>query len=71
VVDEHTRERMREVLGEIRDGTFAREWAAEYESGLGNYRRLMQRDMEHPVERIGRDLRARMSWLKARKRAAA
>jgi ketol-acid reductoisomerase len=71
VVDDHTRERMREVLGEIRDGTFAREWAAEYEAGLGNYRALMEQDLNHPVERIGRELRARMSWLKAGKRAAA
>jgi len=71
IVDEHTRDRMREVLAEVRDGTFAREWAAEYEAGLPNYEALMQKDLEHPVEKVGRDLRARMSWLKSGKRAAA
>jgi ketol-acid reductoisomerase len=71
VVDEHTREQMRQVLKEIQDGTFARQWAEEYEAGLPEYNALMQKDLEHPVEKVGRELRARMSWLKARKQAAA
>jgi len=71
VVDEHCRERMREVLGEIRDGTFAREWQAEYEAGMPRYRAMMAADMEHPVEKVGRELRARMSWLQPAKKAAA
>ena len=72
VVDEHTREQMRTVLREIQDGTFARQWAEEHEAGLPNYTALMNKDLEHPIEAVGRDLRARMSWLKkARKQAAA
>ncbi|MGD8976240.1 MAG: ketol-acid reductoisomerase [Gammaproteobacteria bacterium] len=71
VVDEHTREQMRQVLKEIQDGTFARQWAEEYEAGLPNYNALMEKDLKHPVEEVGRELRARMSWLKARKQAAA
>jgi len=72
VVDEHTREQMRTVLREIQDGTFARQWAEEHEAGLPNYTALMDKDLEHPIEAVGRDLRARMSWLKkARKQAAA
>lgn len=71
VVDDHTRQRMREVLEEVRDGTFAREWAAEYEAGLPEYNAAMKKDLEHPIEKVGRDLRARMSWLKSGKQAAA
>ncbi len=71
VVDEHTREQMRQVLKEIQDGTFARQWAEEYEAGLPNYNALMEKDLKHPVEEVGRELRARMSWLKAGKQAAA
>jgi len=71
VVDAHTREQMRKVLAEIRDGTFARQWAAEYQAGLPNYKAMMKKDLEHPIEKVGKDLRARMSWLKSRKQAAA
>ncbi len=71
VVDEHTRANMRAVLKEIQDGTFAREWIAENRSGCANYKRLMNADLEHPVETVGKKLRARMSWLKSRLTAAA
>jgi ketol-acid reductoisomerase len=71
IVDGHTRERMREVLREVRDGTFAREWKAEYEAGLPRYKALLTADLNHPVEKVGRELRARMSWLKSDKQAAA
>ena len=71
IVDESTRQRMREVLEEIRDGTFAREWVEEDEKGRPNYEAMMKKDLEHPIEKVGRDLRARMSWLKSGKQAAA
>ncbi len=71
VVDEHAREQMRKVLEEVRDGTFASEWVNEYESGMARYDALYRKDLEHPVEKVGRELRARMSWLKSGKQAAA
>lgn len=71
VVDEHTRAKMREVLKEIQDGSFAREWIAENKAGRGNYMRKMNEDLEHPVEKVGKKLRERMSWLKARMTEAA
>jgi ketol-acid reductoisomerase len=71
IIDSHTKQRMREVLEEIRNGTFAREWAAEYEAGLPRYQSLMAEDLDHPIEKVGKELRARMSWLKSGKRAAA
>jgi ketol-acid reductoisomerase len=63
VVDEHTRARMAEVLDEIRKGVFAREWIKENASGRPEYNRLMQADLGHPIEKVGAELRARMSWL--------
>ena len=63
VVNDETRTRMREVLAEIRDGTFAREWVAEYQAGNGNYRAMKERDLAHPIEQVGAALRARMPWL--------
>ncbi len=71
IIGEQTRERMREILGEIRDGSFAREWRAEYEAGMPNYKAMLAADLDHPVEKVGRELRARMSWLKSDKQAAA
>ena len=71
IVDEHTRERMREVLAEIRDGRFAREWRAEYEAGMPRYAEWLAKDLNHPIEKVGRELRARMSWLRADRQAAA
>jgi len=63
VVNDETRARMREVLAEIRDGRFAREWVAEYQAGNGNYKAMKQRDLAHPIEQVGATLRARMPWL--------
>ncbi|MGH7026951.1 ketol-acid reductoisomerase [Brevundimonas sp.] len=65
VVDDHARAQMRRVLAEIQDGTFARQWIAEYEAGNANYRALKQADLEHPIEATGRKLRAAMPWLAA------
>ncbi|MBN8738922.1 MAG: ketol-acid reductoisomerase [Lysobacterales bacterium 69-70] len=63
VVDAGTKARMQQILTEIRDGTFAREWTAEYKAGNGNYRALKQKDLAHPIEQVGAGLRARMPWL--------
>ena len=40
------------------------EWIAENEAGNPRYRELMQRDLNHPIERVGNTLRERMAWLK-------
>ena len=60
VIDEHVRERMRHVLGEIQDGTFAREWIAEMEAGEGELVRLRRRASDQLLERVGTELRALM-----------
>ncbi len=63
IVDEHVREKMQEVLTEIQDGTFARQWIDENKSGQIEYKRMMSEDLTHQIEKVGADLRSRMDWL--------
>lgn len=63
IINDETKQRMKEVLDDITSGKFAREWAAEYESGLKNFRRMEQEDMDQPIEKVGAALRAQMSWI--------
>ncbi len=63
VVDERSRAAMKAVLVEIQDGTFARNWIAESEAGMPEFKRMMKDDLEHPIEKVGADLRGRMDWL--------
>ena len=63
VIDAGVKARMKEVLRDIQDGTFARNWVAEYKAGLPNYNKFKQADLSHPIEQVGRELRARMTWL--------
>ena len=63
VVDANTRAQMRKVLAEIQDGTFARQWIAEYAAGNAHYKALKQADLDHPIEAVGKKLRANMPWL--------
>jgi ketol-acid reductoisomerase len=63
VVDEASRAAMKAVLTDIQDGTFARNWIAESENGMPEFKRMMQADLDHPIEKVGADLRGRMDWL--------
>jgi ketol-acid reductoisomerase len=65
IINDETKQRMKEVLDDITSGKFARDWAAEYESGLKNFRRMEQEDMDQPIEKVGAALRAQMSWINA------
>ena len=63
IINDETKQRMKEVLDDITSGKFAREWAAEYDSGLKNFRRMEQEDLDQPIEKVGAKLRAQMSWI--------
>ncbi len=65
VIDDSTKERMRAVLKDVQDGTFARQWVDENASGRDNYRRMLDADLAHPIEEVGAKLRARMPWLQS------
>ncbi len=63
VVDEHARAKMQDILNEIQDGTFARNWIDENKAGQPEYKRMMNDDLNHQIETVGADLRSRMDWL--------
>ncbi len=63
VVDAHVRETLKTILEEIRSGQFAREWVLENQANRPVYSKLLERDLNHPIEKVGKELRSRMSWL--------
>src|SRR4051812_17508458 len=63
VITAQTKQEMRKILGEIQDGSFAREWVAEDENGRPNFTRLQKEGAEHPIEEVGEKLRGLMSWV--------
>jgi ketol-acid reductoisomerase len=63
VIDEHVRQTMRQILEEIRSGQFAREWILENQAGRPSFLALRRQNAEHPIESVGKELRAMMSWL--------
>ena len=65
VVDEHARAKMQDILNEIQDGTFARNWIDENKAGQPEYKRMMNDDLNHQIETVGADLRSRMDWLES------
>lgn len=71
VINDETRARMRQILTEIQDGTFAREWIAENDAGKTTYDALVKEDNEQNIETVGAGLRERMAWLHAPKTAEA
>ncbi len=67
VVDDRTRAELRRILGEIQDGTFAREWILENMAGAPSFHAHRRREAEHPIERVGQRLREMMPWLGPKK----
>lgn len=63
VVDADTKARMKVILKEIQDGTFAREFTADVRAGMPQLKSLVEADSNHPIEVTGRKLRGMMSWL--------
>lgn len=63
VINDSVRAEMKRILSEIQSGSFADEWISEYKSGLRNYKRLQSEGAEHPIEKVGAELRAMMPFL--------
>ncbi len=66
VVDARTRQTMRSILSDIQDGTFAKRWIEENENGRQDFLEYRDEDHHHPVEKVGAELRAKMTWLDAK-----
>jgi len=63
IIDNQVRENMRQVLREIQDGSFAERWLDENSNGREQFLAMRRKDAEHPVEKVGRELRSMMTWL--------
>jgi ketol-acid reductoisomerase len=63
VIDAHVKAEMKKILGEIRDGSFAREWIAEDDAGRPNFTKYREEGAAHPIEVVGKQLRSMMSWV--------
>ncbi|MCI0816542.1 MAG: ketol-acid reductoisomerase, partial [Chloroflexi bacterium] len=64
VIDDHVRATMKQILAEIQDGTFAREWIAENHEGQPRFKAMREADANHEIEEVGERLREMMSFLK-------
>jgi ketol-acid reductoisomerase len=63
VVNDETKRRMKGLLAEIQSGAFAQEWMKESRNGRKRFRELEAETNEHPIERVGAQLREMMPWL--------
>ena len=64
IINSETKERMKTILEEVQNKTFAQEWIEENKTGKENYNRMMDEDQSQQIEKVGKELRERMSWLK-------
>jgi ketol-acid reductoisomerase len=62
VVDDHARENMEEILEEVQQGEFAREWIAENQANRPSYRQLREAEKNHDIEAVGERLRELFAW---------
>ncbi len=64
IVNEQTRAEMRQILKEIQSGQFAREFVLENQAGKPGFTAMRRQEAAHPIEEVGKDVRAHFSWLK-------
>jgi ketol-acid reductoisomerase len=64
VITEETRANMRQILKEIQDGDFAREWIAENRAGQESFKRMRAEQADTQIEHVGGELRSHMGWIK-------
>ncbi|MGI9033029.1 MAG: ketol-acid reductoisomerase [Acidimicrobiales bacterium] len=63
IINAETRAEMGRILAEIRDGRFAEEWIAENRAGRPRFNELRRKGAEHPIEKVGAELRSMMPWI--------
>jgi len=64
VINQETKKEMKKILNEIQDGSFAREWILENQANRPMYHALREKDFQHTIEKVGKQLRDMMPWLK-------
>jgi ketol-acid reductoisomerase len=69
IITDATKAEMKKILGEIRSGQFAEEWIAESRGGRQRFQQLREAGKAHPIEKVGKELRAMMPWISAGKQS--
>jgi ketol-acid reductoisomerase len=66
VINEQSKAAMKAILADIQNGAFAEEWIDENHQGRPTFNAMRQKDVEHPIEQIGRELRRMMPFVNPR-----
>ena len=67
IITDETKREMKQVLTEIQDGTFAKKWLLENQVGRPTFNAMRRMEAEHPIEKVGKELREMMSWIDTKK----
>ncbi|MDP9416724.1 MAG: ketol-acid reductoisomerase [Actinomycetota bacterium] len=65
IIDESVKQRMKDVLADITDGTFAQRFIADQDAGAPEFKALREKGEAHPIEGTGRELRKLMAWVRS------
>jgi len=63
IITDETRDEMRQVLAEIQNGEFSRDWILENKAGQASFKATRRLNAEHMIEEVGADLRGMFSWI--------
>ncbi len=66
IITDETKAEMKRILGEIQDGSFAREWILENKANAPSFKALRRKEKAHQVEQVGKELRGLMTWIDAK-----
>ena len=66
-ITDETKKEMKRVLTEIQNGTFAKKWLLENQVGRPTFNAMRRMEAEHPIEKVGKELREMMSWIDSKK----
>ncbi|MBI3428871.1 MAG: ketol-acid reductoisomerase, partial [Actinobacteria bacterium] len=64
VIDPHVKENMKAVLADVQSGAFAKRFIDDQDKGAPEFKAFREKGEHHPIEEVGRNLRAMMSWVK-------
>jgi len=64
IITDNTRHEMQRILAEIQSGLFAREFVLENQANRPVYNSLLRNDSQHPIEKVGAQVRSMFSWMK-------
>ena len=62
IVTDETKKAMKKILSDIQDGSFAKEWLLENQAGCPHFNAMKRREAEHPLEKVGAELRKLFIW---------